>query len=120
MLAIFNNCNIIFSHLIFLSSLSFQTMDYVFKNDNPDFLVSKATTVEKLGHAMHMHEIWSRARIEYNRYSLSFLAGQHLTDIGLKLVLPKIIFLTCHSSNSVLSIFYNYLFSFWCLTKQLF
>ena len=89
MLAIFNNCNIIFSHLIFLSSLSFQTMDYVFKNDNPDFLVSKATTVEKLGHAMHMHEIWSRARIEYNRYSLSFLARQHLTDIGLKLVLPK-------------------------------
>ena len=42
-------------------------MDYVFKSDNPDFMISKATTVEKLGHAMHMHEIWARAQIEYNR-----------------------------------------------------
>ena len=53
-----------------MSSFSFQTMDYVFKNDNPDYLVSNATTVEKLGHAFHMHEIWVQAQTEYNRYSI--------------------------------------------------
>jgi hypothetical protein len=33
-------------------------MDFVFKNDAADFLIGQLTTVEKLGHSFHMHELW--------------------------------------------------------------
>lgn len=39
-------------------SISLRTMDFVFKNDAADFLIGQLTTVEKLGHSFHMHELW--------------------------------------------------------------
>ena len=38
-------------------SISFQTMDFVFSHDGPDFSFNADTVIEKLGHAFHMHEV---------------------------------------------------------------
>ena len=35
---------------ITIFSYGFRTMDFVFSNDNPYFLINNLTTVEKLGH----------------------------------------------------------------------
>jgi hypothetical protein len=32
-------------------------MDFVFSHDNPNFMMRKATSVEKLGHAFHMQQV---------------------------------------------------------------
>jgi hypothetical protein len=40
-------------------------MDFVFTNDHQDFLVNKLTTVEKLGHAFHMHAVWAKTQKRY-------------------------------------------------------
>jgi hypothetical protein len=40
-------------------------MDFVFSNDAPDFIVNMDTTVEKLGHAYHMQEIWTKTQPIY-------------------------------------------------------
>ena len=40
-------------------------MDFVFRNDASDFMINMDTTVEKLGHAFHMQEIWTKAQPFY-------------------------------------------------------
>ncbi len=40
-------------------------MDFVFRNDAPDFIVNKDTTVEKLGHAYHMQNLWTETQPYY-------------------------------------------------------
>ena len=42
-------------------------MDFVFRNDNPDFLIQKLTSVEKIGHSFHMQEMWMKAQKTYSK-----------------------------------------------------
>jgi len=36
-------------------------LDFIFSNDDPNFMISKYTTMEKLIHAFHMHTVWIKA-----------------------------------------------------------
>jgi hypothetical protein len=40
-------------------------MGFIFRHDNPDFLIQRLTTVEKLGHSFHMQEMWMKAQKTY-------------------------------------------------------
>ncbi len=40
-------------------------MDFIIRNDNPDFLCNKLTTVEKLGHAYQMNAVWTKTQKLY-------------------------------------------------------
>ncbi len=57
-------------------------MDFIFSHDHPEFMTAKETTVEKLGHALHMTEMWTRAQKEYNRYFPNFKSSKGFTDLG--------------------------------------
>jgi len=37
-----------------ISGFGLRTMDFIFSKDNENFMIPKATTVEKLGHSLHM------------------------------------------------------------------
>ncbi len=44
-----------------ISGFGLRTMDFVFGNDNPNFMIKTITSVEKLGHAFHMQAVWTRS-----------------------------------------------------------
>jgi len=58
-----------------LKSYAFKTMDFVFSHDSPDFMLNKATTVEKLGHAFHMQQTWLLAKEHYIQFKENPLAN---------------------------------------------
>ena len=41
-------------------------MDFIFSRDSPNFFTPDYTTVEKLGHAFHMHDVWLHSKEHYN------------------------------------------------------
>jgi hypothetical protein len=51
------NSVLVISFLPFISP-AFQAMDFVFRNDGPNFMQLRGTTMEKLGHLIHMQEVW--------------------------------------------------------------
>jgi hypothetical protein len=40
-------------------------MDFVFRHDTPDVIITTDTTVEKLGHEYHMQNLWTKTQPFY-------------------------------------------------------
>ena len=36
-------------------------MDYIMRSNSPEFMMGGANVLEKIGHALHMHEMWTRS-----------------------------------------------------------
>jgi hypothetical protein len=64
------------------NSYPLRIMDFIFSKDSTTFFTPNYTTVEKLGHAFHMQDVWLHSKEHYNKVrSHSFICATVLSGL---------------------------------------